>query len=138
MSDLVLTRFHFATTYTVGVLTWKGQFLAFTMEDVVRVMRSAADKVHGKTAIPAGNYKIAVTRSNRFKRDLIEIQNVPYFEGIRIHSGNTAGDSEGCPIIGDTWSGDRVMGGKLRGIEVKVTEIVRENKVSGIRIVEVK
>lgn len=93
--ELLLTRFIFNEECTIGQLEIAGRFECWTLEDVVREV-----KIYGKTAIPAGAYKIIINRSNRFKRDLPLLLNVPNFEGIRIHSGNTAGHTEGCILVG--------------------------------------
>jgi hypothetical protein len=82
---------------TIGQLLIDDQFECWTLEDPVR----AGPKVHGETAIPAGTYKVLITFSPRFKRDLPLVQNVPGFEGIRIHPGNTADNTEGCLLVGD-------------------------------------
>ena len=58
-------------------------------------------KVYGETAIPYGTYEVKWTYSNRFKKYMPELLNVPNFSGIRIHSGNTAADSLGCIIDGE-------------------------------------
>lgn len=76
-----------------------------TVEDPVRVLSSCTSttcvgKINGKTAIPAGTYEIRDTYSPRFKKNMLEVMNVPGFQGIRIHSGNTADDTEGCLILG--------------------------------------
>ena len=76
---LRVIRYHFGEKNTLGVMTLDGKFIAHTNEDVVRNLRSAADKVHGQTAIPAGTYKVAVTFSNKFQRETPQILNVPYF-----------------------------------------------------------
>lgn len=73
----------------------------YVLEDVVR-----ANKVPGETAIPAGRYHIIFTFSVRFGCILPELLSVPGFVGIRIHSGNTAKDTEGCLIPGKKVSAD--------------------------------
>ena len=57
-------------------------------------------KKHGETAIPFGEYEVALTWSNKFKRFMPLIMNVPLYEGVRIHSGNRPEDTEGCLLVG--------------------------------------
>lgn len=83
--------------YTIGKLYIDGHYLCDTLEDTVR---PAGTKIAGKTAIPAGTYKVKKTMSPRFKKILPEILNVPGFSGVRIHSGNTAADTDGCLLLG--------------------------------------
>ncbi len=69
----------------------------YVIEDVVRT--AGAPKVHGKTAIPAGIYQVKMHDSPRFKRRLPHLQDVPGFEYVLAHGGNTAADTEGCLIV---------------------------------------
>lgn len=82
--------------YTIGKLYIDGAYFCDTLEDTVRT----GAKIAGQTAIPAGKYKVKKTWSPRFKKTLPEILNVPNFTGVRIHSGNTAKDTEGCLLLG--------------------------------------
>lgn len=84
-------------TCTIGVLSVNGTDEMFTLEDTERM-----EKVYGETAIPKGVYNVTITHSPRFKKDLPLIENVPGFEGVRIHPGNTAEDTEGCILVGKT------------------------------------
>ena len=92
---LTLERSWCGPVCTIGTLRVDGEFAAFTLEDVVR-----EEKIAGETAIPAGEYNVVITPSARFKRDLPLVEDVPGFEGIRIHPGNDAGDTEGCILVG--------------------------------------
>ena len=82
---------------TIGQLSVDGAFECYTCEDVER---PAGEKVPGKTAIPRGRYRVIISFSNRFQRDLPLLVDVPGFSGIRIHPGNTAADTEGCILPG--------------------------------------
>jgi hypothetical protein len=70
-------------------------------------------KVPGKTAIPTGRYEIVITMSSRFKRKLPLLLNVPGFSGIRIHSGNHAGNTEGCLLPGTSFGKDYVNSSRI-------------------------
>ena len=82
---------------TISEMWIDDKYQCDTLEDRVRPNN---EKVYGKTAIPAGIYKIVLSYSPKFKRILPEILNVPMFSGIRIHAGNTAKDTEGCVLVG--------------------------------------
>ncbi len=94
--ELLLERVEKKPDFTIGSLSADGEWLAWTMEDTVR----DGPKVPGKTAIPFGKYFVQVTMSARFKKPLPLLENVPNFEGVRIHPGNTAEDSSGCILPG--------------------------------------
>lgn len=85
--------------YTVGRLFVDGKFFCNTLEDTVRDL-SNEKKVYGKTAIPYGEYRVVYNWSPKFGRNLPRLLNVPAFEGILIHPGNTADDSAGCILVG--------------------------------------
>ena len=98
--DSLLLRSDFNEEFTLGTFCFAGKFLGFTCEDKDRHMESGGAKVHGETAIPRGYYRMTVSMSNRFKKLMPEIKDVPGFSGVRIHGGNTHEDTEGCPLLG--------------------------------------
>ena len=80
----------------IGDFFINGKFFCYSLEDEVRF---SDKKVYGKTAIPAGKYKVVLSMSNRFKRVMPLLVDVPNFQGVRIHGGNKAEHSHGCPLI---------------------------------------
>lgn len=99
-ANLHLKRDTFTDEFTLGKLYLNDKFFCYTVEDKYRDLMKE-EKVYGKTAIPKGTYQVIINMSNRFKKLMPLLLNVPYFKGIRIHSGNTSKDSEGCIIVGD-------------------------------------
>lgn len=102
---LALSRRPSANGCTIGNLELNGVHECFTCEDVVR---PPGEKVYGQTAIPAGTYRVIITQSLRFKRRLPLLLDLPGYEGVRIHPGNTAADTEGCILPGRGFLPDRV------------------------------
>ena len=81
---------------TIGKLYIDGVFFCYTLEDVQRTV-----KIKHESAIPKGTYKVIISMSPRFKRLLPLLINVPGFDGVRIHPGNTAANTDGCILVGD-------------------------------------
>ncbi len=111
--NLQLIRENMSDTSTEGKLFINGSFECFTLEDRDRLMEEGAVKVYGETAIPRGNYRLVISYSARFHKQLIEVKDVSGFSGVRIHSGNSAKDTEGCIIVGsvNSRSDDNWVGG---------------------------
>lgn len=106
---LTLTRFDFQEDRTLGRIDLGDSRLFWTLEDKMREEPGIPVdmwKVYGKTAIPCGSYKTIVDWSKRFKKELPRLLDVPGFSGIRIHSGNTPNDTEGCILVGKSLSQD--------------------------------
>lgn len=102
--NLTLIRRWGSPNATIGELLIDDVRQCFTLEDTIRT----GPKIPGETAIPAGRYQVVVTESARFKRALPLLIDVPGFEGVRIHPGNTAQDTEGCILVGASMGPDRV------------------------------
>lgn len=111
---------------TISEISVDGQFICYGLEDAVREIEGQpvdSWKVKGETAIPYGSYPLEITPSVRFKRDMLQVMDVPGFAGIRIHAGNTSADTEGCLLVGDTKGNDFV--GNSRSALVKLFGIVQ-------------
>lgn len=141
---LLLERIFLGETYTVGRLFIDGKYFCDTIEDKVRDLDNE-EKVYGKTAIPYGTYRIAMdVVSPRFANHkqyrhiggkLPRLLDVPHFDGILIHTGNTAEDSSGCILVGQNLAKGKVLNstvtfnnlythllrGKARGEEITIT-----------------
>ena len=100
---IYIKRLHKTKNSTIGEMTIDGKFECYTLEDIERDI-----KIKSETAIPKGTYKVIINKSNRFKRLLPLLLNVKNFEGVRIHSGNSNHDTEGCILVGRTRSVDYI------------------------------
>lgn len=80
---------------TISKVAINGVFFGYCIEDPVRPVKKP-----GETAIPYGFYPVIINHSERFKRDMPLLLNVPNFQGVRIHAGNTAEQTEGCLLVG--------------------------------------
>ena len=102
---------------TIGTLYIDGGFACHTLEDEVREVEGQpveSWKIHGKTAIPAGEYIVALADSPRFGNDTLTLLNVPGFQYIRMHAGNTSEDTEGCILLGLRATDCTLVGGTSR------------------------
>ena len=94
------------TTYTISDLFVNDVFFSNVMEDRDRNLHSnnpeevKTKKIKHETAIPYGRYEVVMSYSERFKMLLPLLTNVPGYDGIRIHAGNTEADSSGCLLPG--------------------------------------
>lgn len=95
---------------TIGKMYIDGVEECYTLEDVVR---PDGEKVYGETAIPAGRYRVVITRSNRFGVDMPLVLDVPNFSGIRIHPGNNASHTHGCILVGLSQGGNSIGASRL-------------------------
>jgi hypothetical protein len=97
---LEINRKEFYPDRCIGGFYIDDRWCYYTLEDTDRKLEEGGVKIAGKTAIPRGRYKVTISWSNRFKRLMPHILDVPQFVGIRIHAGNTPENTEGCPLIG--------------------------------------
>ena len=120
------------STYTSGVLFIDDKKFCETLEDVNRDINrngkfdNGEAKVYGDTCIPYGKYKVILSYSPKFKRELPEILEVPDFQGIRIHRGNKISDTLGCVLCGE-----KVKNGYLSNstpYEIKLVELFKQAK----------
>lgn len=115
--NLLLKRIARRDTYTIGHLYIDGKYFCDTIEDKDRGLSQSlpasvnkAMKKAGATAIPMGKYQVTLkVKSPKFSKKkqydfcggfLPRLINVPAFEGVLIHIGNTAKDTEGCILVG--------------------------------------
>ncbi|SDN82380.1 hypothetical protein SAMN04487900_103188 [Prevotella communis] len=114
--ELILERIAKRRTYTIGRLYIRRQvvdeylsgtaddYFCDTLEPTWRDYKNGAYKVKGRSAIPEGRYAVVISYSPKFKQWLPILLGGPEFnrkwQGIRIHAGNTAKDTEGCILVG--------------------------------------
>ncbi|OYP57270.1 hypothetical protein CIK99_07590 [Prevotella sp. P5-92] len=114
MKTLTLTRIAKRADYTIGRLEDEnGVKICDTLEPTWRDFKGGELKVPRKSAVPEGTYPVVVTKSKKFGKYLPLLVGVPGFEGIRIHSGNTANDTEGCILVGQNLIKGKVLLSRL-------------------------
>lgn len=128
--NLTLKRLNLTPNYTEGELYVNGVYFCKTLEDTNRDLNKNGQfdnnekKVYGETCIPYGKYKVILSYSPKFKRELPEILEVPDFQGIRIHRGNKIADTLGCILCGE-----KVKNGYLSNstpYEIKLVELLKQ------------
>ena len=123
---LTLKRIARKEGYTIGKLYIDDAYFCDTLEDKDRGLEQAMPldmikriKVKGETAIPTGTYELSMRHiSPKYSRKkafaftggvMPRLLNVPGYEGVLIHSGNTAADSEGCILVGENKAVGKVL-----------------------------
>ena len=118
--ELTLKRIALRSEYTIGKLYVNGEYVCDTIEDTVRDLdkdgkfANGEVKIPGKTAIPYGRYEITMkvkspkysnfskySWAKKYDGYLPRLLNVYQFDGVLMHVGNSALDSEGCIIVGE-------------------------------------
>lgn len=136
---LLVKRKFLGKNYTIGALYIDGKYFCDTLEDrVVDIDKSGEfdgeeKKVAGKSAIPYGEYNLIVKQSPKFGRMLPRLVDVPHFEGILIHRGNTHQDTAGCILIGE----NRIKGKVVNSTkyEEKLTALCHVAQLKGEEII---
>lgn len=124
--EIKLKRIAKKEAYTIGKMYIDGEYICDTLEDKDRGLTSNMSvaqicgvKVHGETAIPTGRYLVDMkTVSPRFggraqyqfcKGRLPRLCNTPGYQGVLIHIGNTAKDTDGCILVGENKAVGQVL-----------------------------
>lgn len=149
--DLYLKRIARRATYTIGRLYIDGVYFCDTIEDRDRGLRQDAAyaankrlKVQNETAIPTGRYQVTLgVQSQRFKDRkayafckgyLPRLLNVPCFEGVLIHIGNTAKDSSGCILVGE----NKVVGQVVNSTQTFTKLYSRLREAKGLIFIKIE
>ena len=111
---LILTRHARRADYTIGRLEDEnGMKVCDTLEPTWRNYKGGDLKIPKKSAIPEGTYRVVITKSQRFGRYLPLLVGVAGCEGVRIHSGNTSRDTEGCILVGHNLQVGKVLWSRI-------------------------
>jgi hypothetical protein len=132
--ELVLKRIAKQQTYTIGRLYVvneqgeAGEYLCDTLEPTWRDYAHGGRKIAGRSAIPEGRYTVVITKSPKFGTWLPQLVGNRDFnarwQGVRIHAGNSARDTEGCILPGENRIPGRVLNSRrhLANIIARLTE----------------
>jgi hypothetical protein len=137
--ELLLQRHTYNEKATLGDLFRDGAYQCHTLEDKVRELGPHGEgKVFGATAIPAGRYRIILGWSQRFGRIMPRLQDVPFFDGILMHKGNTDLNTHGCLLVGTTIAGDDLLTGSTLAWDALWPEMLAADKRGEQMWIEVK
>ena len=99
--ELVVVRKWKKESYTIGQLFIDGKYFCDTLEPKVRNYAGGEKKVKGESAIPEGRYLVKQRFSAKRHKFVPQLEEVPMFEAIQIHVGNTKADTQGCILVGE-------------------------------------
>jgi len=136
--ELTVSRLFAGSDSTVGVLSVDEKPFCFTVEDEKREV-----KVPGETAIPEGRYEIkfrdegGMTKRYRAKfpelhRGMLWLQDVPGFEWVYIHIGNTDDHTEGCILVNYNAMLDPIHGGGTGGNSTNAYKALYQKIVNAV------
>jgi hypothetical protein len=120
--EMIVNRYPSKDETTIGQLLIDSLFTCYTLEDKVRenfVQAEGQWKIFGKTAIPAGRYKVTMEDSGRFGPKTLTVNNVPGYTSVRMHPGNTNADTEGCILLGMSKDEDDIYDSRIAVDKVK-------------------
>lgn len=142
--ELKLKRIAKKDTYTIGKLYIDSIYICDTIEDKDRGLSQSTPineikqkKVMHQTAIPTGTYKITLNvKSPKYSQSAYykaycdgyvpRLVNVPGFDGVLIHKGNTAEDSSGCILVGYNTVVGKVLNSQ-KAFEIVYTKLKEAN-----------
>lgn len=137
--EIIVKRVARRDTYTIGKMYLNGEYFCDVLEDRDRGLTQSTPlstikkiKIPNETAIPTGLYKVIVNMSPKFRRFLPRLLNVPGFEGVLIHRGNSDKDSSGCLLIGENKVKGKVINSTI--YENKLVDILSKVQNSGEEI----
>ena len=107
--EFLVVRDTFNDHDTLGKMYVGGMYFGETLEDCDRELEKGGIKVQNETAIGRGTYPLTATLSNRFGRLMPLVEDVPQFDGVRIHGGNTDKDTHGCILLGRVRGDNQIL-----------------------------
>jgi hypothetical protein len=141
--DLYLYRFSDNGKDTLGLLMFNNELLCYTLEDEHRAV-----KVDGETRIPEGIYEIKLRTTGGFHqkylkkfgkmhKGMLHLQDVPGFEYILIHCGNSEADTAGCILLGNTANNNKIENGFIQNsvkAYKRIYPIIADLLVRGVKV----